>query len=239
MMIIIPMAGLSSRFFEAGYQVPKYMLEANGKTIFAHSVSSFENYFDSETFIFIIRDIFDTKDFVEKELLKLNIKNYVIHLLNEETQGQADTVAQGLNDLKIYNDPITIFNIDTVRKDFRYPSYHKDIDGYLEVFIGEGKNWSFVKPSKKNSELVSATAEKKQISKFCSNGLYGFKTGAYFINSFNQFKEQYDWECGELYIAPIYNVCIMNGGKIKYRVIETEKLKFIGTPEEFINFSEN
>lgn len=233
------MAGLSSRFFEAGYQLPKYMLEANGKTIFSHSVSSFENYFDSETFVFIIRDIFNTKTFVERELMKLNIKNFTIHVLDDETQGQADTVAQGLNELKIYNDSITIFNIDTVRKRFTHPNYNRDIDGYLEVFLGEGKNWSFVQPSKKHFNMVSATAEKKQISNLCSNGLYGFKTAEYFIDSFNQFKEQYDWECGELYIAPIYNVCIMNGGKIKYRLVEIDELEFIGTPAEFINFSGN
>ncbi|EGR2739468.1 capsular biosynthesis protein, partial [Vibrio parahaemolyticus] len=29
-MIVIPMAGMSSRFFKAGYDKPKYMLEATG-----------------------------------------------------------------------------------------------------------------------------------------------------------------------------------------------------------------
>ncbi|EKO3985769.1 capsular biosynthesis protein, partial [Vibrio fluvialis] len=41
-MIMIPMAGMSSRFFKAGYSKPKYMLEAKGKTLFEHSVLSFE-----------------------------------------------------------------------------------------------------------------------------------------------------------------------------------------------------
>lgn len=31
-MIVIPMAGMSSRFFKAGYTQPKYMLEAHGQT---------------------------------------------------------------------------------------------------------------------------------------------------------------------------------------------------------------
>ncbi|ECR5117115.1 capsular biosynthesis protein, partial [Salmonella enterica] len=33
-MIIIPMAGLSSRFFKAGYTKPKYELKAHDKTLF-------------------------------------------------------------------------------------------------------------------------------------------------------------------------------------------------------------
>ncbi|MBD6989485.1 capsular biosynthesis protein, partial [Vibrio parahaemolyticus] len=44
-MIIIPMAGMSSRFFNAGYDKPKYMLEARGVTLFEHSILSFKKYF--------------------------------------------------------------------------------------------------------------------------------------------------------------------------------------------------
>lgn len=33
-MFIIPMAGLSSRFFKAGYTKPKYQLDLNGETVF-------------------------------------------------------------------------------------------------------------------------------------------------------------------------------------------------------------
>ena len=34
MTIVITMAGLGSRFRKAGYQVPKYMIEAHEKTLF-------------------------------------------------------------------------------------------------------------------------------------------------------------------------------------------------------------
>ena len=40
-MIVIPMAGLSSRFTKAGYTKPKYMLPLAGKSVFAHSIESF------------------------------------------------------------------------------------------------------------------------------------------------------------------------------------------------------
>ena len=32
--VVITMAGLGSRFRKAGYKVPKYMIEAHGKTLF-------------------------------------------------------------------------------------------------------------------------------------------------------------------------------------------------------------
>ncbi|TOM80696.1 capsular biosynthesis protein, partial [Vibrio parahaemolyticus] len=60
-MIIIPMAGMSSRFFKAGYDKPKYMLEAHGKTLFEHSVESFEALFLDTKFLFIVKDVYNTK----------------------------------------------------------------------------------------------------------------------------------------------------------------------------------
>lgn len=40
MTIIITMAGLGSRFKKAGYNCPKYMIEAKGKTLFDWSMDS-------------------------------------------------------------------------------------------------------------------------------------------------------------------------------------------------------
>ena len=36
--LIFPMAGQSARFSRAGFTVPKYMLEAHGKSLFRHAV---------------------------------------------------------------------------------------------------------------------------------------------------------------------------------------------------------
>ena len=38
--VVITMAGLGSRFREVGYDVPKYMIEARGKTLFEWSMES-------------------------------------------------------------------------------------------------------------------------------------------------------------------------------------------------------
>ena len=66
-MIVIPMAGLSSRFFKAGYELPKYMLDLHGRSVFAHALGSFSAYFESETFLIICRDLYGTADFVRSQ----------------------------------------------------------------------------------------------------------------------------------------------------------------------------
>ena len=50
-MIVIPMAGMSRRFTEAGYTLPKYMLPAHQRSLFAHAVDSFRHYFKTEPLI--------------------------------------------------------------------------------------------------------------------------------------------------------------------------------------------
>ena len=53
MKVIISMSGMSSRFTNAGYTVPKFMIEVDGKTVLQHIV---ELYPIDSDFLFIIND---------------------------------------------------------------------------------------------------------------------------------------------------------------------------------------
>lgn len=237
-MIVIPMAGMSSRFFKSGYKSPKYMLEAHGKTLFEHSVSSFKKYFKAEKFLFIVRDIYETPKFVEEESEMLGISDFEIVVLDRETRGQAETVTLGLEAASDYDGQITIFNIDTFRPRFEFPPFVEECDSYLEVFKGEGDNWSFAKPLNDKSTLVVKTAEKNPISDLCSTGLYHFRSKNEYLKAYYAYlsKPESEWEKGELYIAPIYNIIIDNNIPVHYNLISNDEVIFCGTPDEFVGF---
>ncbi len=241
-MIVIPMAGMSSRFFKAGYTKPKYMLEAHGQTLFDHSVKSFKAYFSSLPFLFIIRDVYDTERFVKDRAQALGIKEFYVAVLNQETRGQAETVALGLElleqQLPNYQGAITVFNIDTFRPNFDLPSITKTSDGYLEVFKGAGDNWSFAQPENESSTKVIKTAEKNPISDLCSTGLYHFNSKQDYLSAYHAYlsKPQHEWEKGELYIAPLYNYLIEKGASIHYHLIDRDEVIFCGVPEEYTAF---
>lgn len=237
-MIVIPMAGLSSRFFKAGFKLPKYMLEAHGKTLFEHSVLSFEHYFATHPFVFIVRDVFETPQFVEAKAQALGIKDFRVVTLQDETRGQAETVYLALKALNVEQGPITLFNIDTFRPGFRFPQQALIGDGFLEVFEGEGSNWSFARPLSDNSQQVAETAEKNPISNLCSDGLYHFSDAGDFIESFEHYEAQprTEWAKGELYIAPLYNYLIKSGRPIFYTLIREDEIVFCGTPDEYKQF---
>ncbi|MET4026626.1 NDP-sugar pyrophosphorylase family protein [Marinobacter sp. MBR-99] len=237
-MIVIPMAGLSSRFFEAGYDKPKYMLEAHGRTLFEHSVLSFEQYFSSEHFVFVVRNVFDTPGFVAEGAEALGIKKYDVIVLDQETRGQAETVYLALQQVKSDEEPLTIFNIDTFRPGFTYPDESRRGVGYLEVFRGPGEHWSFAEPTSPDSNLVKKTAEKNRISDLCSTGLYYFRRAEYFMEAFEQYclTPESEWPKGEIYVAPLYNLLIERGDSVYYHLISTSEVIFCGTPDEYIEF---
>lgn len=239
-MIVFPMAGLSRRFSEAGYSVPKYMLEAHGRSVFSHAVGSFSNYFDHLPFLFILRDVARTADFVRAECRALGISDFEVVVLDEPTTGQAETVALGLQHAGAANsEPLTIFNIDTFRPGFRFPDSFdlSKIDGYLEVFRGEGANWSYVRPLEPGSDRVAATTEKVPISDLCCTGLYHFGSIKMFLDTYAEFRvSALKTGLKETYVAPMYNLLLSDGRDIRYTLIRNDEVIFCGIPDEYEKF---
>lgn len=241
-MIVLPMAGLSSRFFKAGYTEPKYMLDLHGRTVFAHALGSFRAYFGQERILIICRADYDTPDFVRAECAKAGLAEDDLDLvvLDHETAGQAETVALGLERAKADPEaPLTIFNIDTFRPGFQHPKAFDlgNIDGYVEVFQGPGEHWSFVRPDTSDPDAFRAAevAEKVRISDLCSTGLYYFRDVALFQSLYAPIaaKDPATLQGGERYIAPLYNDAIGQGADIRYAVIDADEVLFCGTPDEY------
>lgn len=234
MTIIIPMAGLSSRFTQAGYVLPKYMLYVKNRSLFNLAVSSFDKYFDTCRFVFVARDVFDTKTFIEKECELMGVKDFEVVILPAPTKGQAETVLEGCKRASIpAQEPVLIFNIDTFRPGFTFPEDISQWDGYLEVFVGSGKNWSYAKTESEGSTRVVETAEKQEISQYCSTGLYYFASAELFEKAYTLNMEHPLNGKMELYVAPLYNHLIALNHKIHIHVINRDEVIFSGVPAEY------
>ena len=65
MQIIITMAGLGTRFKKAGYDCPKYMIEAKDKTLFEWSMDSLLDYNSHVSkYIFVVRAEDNSSEFI-------------------------------------------------------------------------------------------------------------------------------------------------------------------------------
>jgi hypothetical protein len=220
------MLGRSSRFFDAGYDVPKYKLLIGGEPLFVKVVKSFEEYFSSDLFVFVVRKDFNDAKWVTEHAQGLCIKEYKVIELDYETRGQAETVDVALQLLDRSNEEIYIFNIDTILTQFK--KFSTEADGYLETFNAEGDHWSYARTD--DSGKVLETAEKVRISDNCSNGLYYFRSA----DVYQRYYKSYQIHCvGETYIAPMYNLLIADKLLVLNKSVDHDTVILCGTPLEY------
>lgn len=237
-MILIPMAGMSSRFFTAGYTLPKFMLPLHGRSLFDWALLSFERYRLDQEFVVVTRNDPVHVAYANERMQALGFKSFQIIELNEPTAGQAATVAQGLSKARFdNNDDLLVFNIDTIRLGYEIPEMVDKLDGYVEVAELEGDHWSFVLPATEPG-VASRLTEKKRISNLCSTGIYYFRNATQFIEIYSQQsllpKNIGVWkDIGEQYIAPLYNAFIKDGAKVGYELVLRDQVWFSGTPTEY------
>lgn len=238
MNIVITMGGMGSRFFKAGYNLPKYMIEVKNKTLFEWSMISLRNFkSDTTKFIFIVKKEDAAVEFISDKCNDLGIDKPNVIQIDELTDGQA-TTAMLAKEYWNNDEALIIFNIDThINPDVLYP---EDIqgDGWIPTFNGEGDSWSFVKVN----ELGYGTEvrEKQRISDYATIGLYAFSSALLYEKLYTQYySNKNNIEKGEKYIAPVYNQLIESGGRVRIKQLPREAVQVIGTPEELIKFKNN
>lgn len=234
---VITMGGLGSRFRKAGYTVPKFMIEANGKTLFEWSMISLEGFkADIAQYVFIAMadKENDVEKFIKEKCAALKIQNYKIILLDYLTDGQATTA---LLASKYWNEnnALLIYNIDTYVESGEMNTAQLKGDGFIPCFKAEGDHWSFVRLDQNGA--VCEIKEKQRISDNCTLGAYYFKSCGLYRWLYEEFySDEKNCVNGEKYVAPLYNYLLSNGGEIFIADIPAEKVHVLGTPEELEEF---
>lgn len=237
MNIVITMGGLGSRFRKKGYTVPKYMIEAKGKTLFDWSIQSLKGFNDlADNYIFIVKkdNEVDVKGFIKEHCELLRISKYHIIEIDYLTDGQA-TTAMLAKKFWVPENSLLIYNIDTFVEPFAMePSVIKG-DGFIPCFKADGDHWSFVKLDG-NGKVVEIK-EKVRISDNCTIGAYFFKSCELYETLYNDFyvKENNSVN-GEKYVAPLYDYLLRKGGEIYISDINPDLVHVLGTPEELEDF---
>lgn len=235
MNIIITMAGMGQRFYDAGYDKPKFMLEAHGQTLFELSMLSLTDFYDkANKWVFIVRKECEAVEFIYSECVKLNIKNYEIIELDYLTDGQATTCLLGLENCN-EDEEVVIYNIDTYVKEGTMKYSDIKGDGFIPCFNAEGKHWSFVRTDSENKALE--VVEKRKISDNCTLGLYYFSSAKLYKDLYDSYYSiEENLVNGEKYIAPLYNFMIEKGMDVYISNIDASNVFVLGTPKEYTDY---
>lgn len=237
MTIVITMAGLGSRFRKAGYNVPKYMIEAHGKTLFEWSMESLLGFNDKENdYIFIVRKEDESSDFIKAKCSEMNLNNVTMIGIDYLTDGQATTAMLGNKYWKKESE-LMIYNIDTYVEANEMKSSQIAGDGFIPCFHAPGDHWSFVKLDEEGKAVE--VKEKVRISDNCTLGAYYFKSCKLYEDLYQEYySSNENLEKGEKYVAPLYNYLISKGGDVRISIVDFDKVHVLGTPEELNVFIE-
>lgn len=231
MTVIITMAGLGSRFRKAGYNCPKYMIEAKGKTLFEWSMDSLIGYNRHVSkYVFVVRKKDNTEDFIKDKMKKYGIDDVEVIGIDYLTDGQATTCMLAIP----YCAPdkaIMVYNIDTYVEPNEMKYEDIQGDGHIPCFHAEGDHWSFAKLDDRGN--VTEVREKVRISDNCTLGAYYFSSARLYKELYNEYyADESRLEKNEKYIAPIYNYMIEKGMKVTISIVDAKKVHVLGIPEE-------
>lgn len=232
--IVIPMAGRGSRFAKAGYELPKPLIDVNGRPmieVVTRNIAPKRQH----RFIYICQQEHLEKYGLSERLKKIS-PNCEIIAIDHITDGAACTVL--LAERYIDNDdPMMIANsdqfVDTDIND--YLSAIKDNDGLIMTMPADDPKWSFIQYDKDG--YVTMVREKEVISNEATVGIYNYAKGSYFIKYAKQMIEKNIRVNNEFYVAPVYNEMIEDGKKIVFKDVGS-KMHGLGTPEDLEKFLE-
>ncbi len=235
--IVITMAGRGSRFYDAGYTVPKYEIQAHGRSLFDWSMLSLKNFLASDSrVIFVCLAENCSADYVRGRCAALGLQDIHIVELPQLTDGQA-TSAYVSRELWHPEKPLLIYNIDTFvnPRALNPADIRVGTDGWVPCFRAHGDHWSFVKLG--IDGWATDLAEKQRISDYAAIGLYWFAQADRYIHAYERFfANRANLVQGERYVAPMYRQILAESGKISITVLALQDVHVLGTPKELEEF---
>lgn len=235
--IVITMAGRGSRFYDAGYTIPKYEISAHGRSLFDWSMLSLRHFLGRDSrMVFVCLAENRSSDYVRSRCELLGLNDVSIVELEQVTDGQA-TSAYLSHELWRPDEPLLIYNIDTyVNPRALCPAnIRAGSDGWVPCVQVSGEHWSFVKLGEDGWAVD--LAEKRRISEFASIGLYWFARAGRYVQAYERFfADPGNLVRGERYIAPLYRQLLREGGKVSITDLPQSDVHVLGTPAELASF---
>jgi NDP-sugar pyrophosphorylase family protein len=245
MQIIIPMSGFGERFRSSGYDIPKPLIEVDGKPIIEHVVEMFPG---STNFIFICNeDHLNQSQYKMKKILNTCCPNGKIVGIKAHKKGPVHAVLQAKKFIDCsepsivnYCDFACYWDWDHFQEFVKESDIHGAIPAYKGFHphsLGDTK-YAYVK---EDSGLVLDIQEKKSftqnsMNEYASSGTYFFKSGKLMIDCFEETIKKNINIAGEYYVSLAYKTLLEDGKKIG--VYPLQHFMQWGTPDDLEEYQQ-
>jgi UDP-N-acetylglucosamine diphosphorylase / glucose-1-phosphate thymidylyltransferase / UDP-N-acetylgalactosamine diphosphorylase / glucosamine-1-phosphate N-acetyltransferase / galactosamine-1-phosphate N-acetyltransferase len=237
--VVIPMAGLGSRFPSHQFPMPKPLIPVNGKPMITRAIESFG--FDQLSlqcnWYFVVAKNNFTNQLKDAIFLSVPGANFID--IDYITEGPACSAL--LFKDKINNDnELIIANCDQIMEWDSYMFFlnARAFQGCVVTYHTDTDKNSFARIDEKG--YVKEIREKQVLSNVSLNGIHFWKQGRYFVESAEAMIEAQDRSPnGEFYIGPTYNYMIKDGKKVGIYHIPNQQHHAVGVPhdlEAYLNY---
>ncbi len=231
--VIIPMAGLGSRFENSEHTLPKPLIDVNEKPMIQIAV---ENLNIDANYIYVVQ---------KEHRLKYNLDNLLNSITPNCTIVEIDGLTEGaactalLAKQFINNeDPLFFSNSDQFvewdSNEFMRNMNETNADGGIVTFKATNPHFAYVKLGENG--LVQRLEKGKTISDIAAAGYFYWRFGSDFVKYAEQMISKNIRVNDEFYVGPVYNEAIENSKQI--RTFGCDRFWSLGTPEELDSFLE-
>ena len=227
--LVMPMGGAGSRFQRNGYELPKPIIEIEGRPFFYWAVRSIEKYVDLEDLTFVVLQDHVTR-FALDNLIYQYFPSAEIVIVPEVTPGPVFTCLEGLKNIQddkpvVFNDCDHMFRSTELNNMLAEATM--DIDGALVTFESRIPHFSYVRYN--DNGTICGTVEKEVVSDRAICGAYIYKSAELFRNVAKEYLLNCPYK--ESFLSGMYNVMCNHDMKVKDYHLDFH-VEF-GTPEEY------
>lgn len=227
MNILIPMAGLGSRFPSDKFPLPKPLIRINHIPMIVKAVNSLGI---QGQFLYVISKNRFTEE-LREWLLRYTPDCKIIEI-DYLTEGPACSALLFENEID-NDDELIIANCDQIMtwNSEQFLANVRMFDGAVVTYYHNHERNSYAKVNRHG--LVTQIKEKQVISNIALNGIHYWKQGSMFVNSAKQMIKNEDRaDNGEFYVGPTYNYLISKGKRVGIHHIPNEQHHAVGIPED-------
>jgi NDP-sugar pyrophosphorylase family protein len=243
MQLVIPMSGMSQRFMEKGYRLPKPFIEISGRPIIQHVIEMFPGV---EDVLFIVnREHFENPEFqIESRLKNISPKANIV-VIDSHKLGPAWAIHQAREHID-KSSPVVVNYCDfSCTWNFKHfqEELSSGVDGLIATYTGfhphmiRNSKYAFLKLDDRGHLIdiqEKSSFTDNPMDEPASSGTYGFGSGQILLDAVADQISSGDSFNNEYYSSLTYKNMISAGKVVKS--FNIEKFFQWGTPEDFEEF---
>ena len=226
--LVLPAAGLGSRFTQRGWHQPKPLLSLAGKPFFWWAAESVCRVVTVRQMVFVVLES-HVREFQIDQRIQACYPQATIVPIAGVTAGAAETAAIGVKAL-VGRRPLAINDCDHAFVCEGLPgmidALHDQLAAALMCFRSSSPSYSYARVD--GQGRVTGTAEKKVVSPHAIAGCYLFSGADRFLDLYDGYCESCGYD--ELFMSGLFNRAAQR--ELPIGLLEVDRHWSFGTPEE-------